>query len=970
MAMIQNKFRVVLKSFIFLGMMVALSFCGNSHENPNEKGHSVSNLIARYADQVLSADIPIKKDNAPDAFVMIWDLKEKRTIQLPLPQMSTDQGEWLYNFTVDWNDPSVAGPVEVTSFDDNDATRELKPGRYEVRITANNGGQGLPAWNYSKTLDNRGQRISCDGLVGVDSLGQVGWKNLYGAFWGCKDLKYVMGGDTSEVTDMRFMFHEAAKLEHVATQEIDFSSVEQIDGMFGFTDNLKCLDMRGLNLASLGKSQGSMQGMFVKSGVEEISFEGSDLSGLKSLYAVFGNTHALKEVSFKGTDLTNVTSLLRGFVNTDQLEAIDFRGVELWNDSNILGEHNMFVGVPETAKLLCPSGFNPGNNFYGKTCSSAMPLFEVADTTCPYSPIVEVDEPDNVDLPSIRLVLTVEGMDPVSSGVLTLEGYGHIVDIGGTCSPNSVGSIEIQAPSESHNFPLTCDCVNNLISNCVDPNGNRNQVSEFFSFENNIRATITNGANTANHNITVSVHPPRDEPPKVDLSIPSTIDPLEPITISGTCSHDGQGHITLTSEQNFTMTPSGPITCGCQGGNIVNCSSSQIVLSASDTIHIQMAIPSSDQYVSNHYDIEVTPITDLIFGEHEAYWEDGGKGMCAKISPTSLMCVSGEPSGQGIMGGDGDWKDRLVGATIEMVTCTETVCFVVDSAQNVWSWTHGPSTVVPTQPIGRNYENVSEDYVHQIPGIIDFEGVPQGNLIQVQGTHSDTTFLYDSGELWSFTGQSKPVRVASNAVAVYPGPDRYCYLSDTHQLICQDTNRKAPFHPDNVSDQTLTEDVLAYTSNNFATLSKFGSLTVFTDGRVIQDIHGTQTQLPNTINAGRFDAYNRMIVDWKGNTCFINDQGQVLYNGIVQVSMGNDNVGIYCSSNRINGQQNAVLKDGKLYSDIRIDAPIVGGYDDVIDFRGTIEDICLIRATLEIRCYGEQSQGTVENPVLVGTFTP
>jgi len=211
------------KSFLLSVFMVVLSFKG------------IDSAMA------MSSFVP---DAPEEAFVMIWELKDKRTIQLPLPQMSTGQGEWFYNFTVDWGDASEA--VQVTSFDDSNATRELEPGRYEVRITANHNNQGLPAWNYSKTLNSNGQRISCDGLVGVDSLGQVGWKNLYGAFWGCKDLKYVMGGDTSEVTDMRFMFHEATKLEHVATQEIDFSSVVQIDGMFGFTDNLKCLDMRNL----------------------------------------------------------------------------------------------------------------------------------------------------------------------------------------------------------------------------------------------------------------------------------------------------------------------------------------------------------------------------------------------------------------------------------------------------------------------------------------------------------------------------------------------------------------------------------------------------------------------------------------------------------------------------------------------------------------------------------------------------
>lgn len=111
-----------------------------------------------------------------------------------------------YNFTVDWGDGSQ--PALVTAHDDTDARHVYKTaGDYHVRI------RGLmEAWGRFMVVDRWGtfKNASRNALVSVPSLGDVGLKNLEGAFYGYENLRYVGGGDTSAVTTMRSMFQGAS----------------------------------------------------------------------------------------------------------------------------------------------------------------------------------------------------------------------------------------------------------------------------------------------------------------------------------------------------------------------------------------------------------------------------------------------------------------------------------------------------------------------------------------------------------------------------------------------------------------------------------------------------------------------------------------------------------------------------------------------------------------------------------------
>ena len=153
-------------------------------------------------------------------FVSVWritETKRKRDREVRLPLLK----RFDYNFTVDWGDGSRG---KVTSYDDPDAVHAYEQvGEYTVTIS------GLvEAWSFFRVS------WSAQKLIAVTELGDVGWKSLYGAFYGCRSLEVVRGGNTSNVTEMSLMFYRAYSVRPEVS-EWDTSNVKRMKEMFAYT---------------------------------------------------------------------------------------------------------------------------------------------------------------------------------------------------------------------------------------------------------------------------------------------------------------------------------------------------------------------------------------------------------------------------------------------------------------------------------------------------------------------------------------------------------------------------------------------------------------------------------------------------------------------------------------------------------------------------------------------------------------
>ena len=68
-------------------------------------------------------------------------------------------------------------------------------------------------------------------LLSVEELGDVGWRNLQGAFSSCQELTAVSGGNTSSVYSMLAMF-EGAPAVQPDTSDWDTHQVQSMTAMF------------------------------------------------------------------------------------------------------------------------------------------------------------------------------------------------------------------------------------------------------------------------------------------------------------------------------------------------------------------------------------------------------------------------------------------------------------------------------------------------------------------------------------------------------------------------------------------------------------------------------------------------------------------------------------------------------------------------------------------------------------------
>ena len=246
-------------------------------------------------------------------FTSVWKTTSaSESITLPL------RSGYNYNFTVDWGDSSATSTV--TSHNDNDRIHQYaNSGEYTVTIT------GLvEAWYFN----NGGSK---DKIIQVTELGDMGWKNLEGAFYGCTNLTTVAGGDVSGVTNMRAMFYDATSA-NPDTSGWDTSSVTNMRAMF-YQATSANPNTSGWNTSNVT----SMAYMFYNATSANPDTSGWNTSSVMSMEAMFrAATSANPDTS--GWDTSSVTNMERLFLLATSANP----DVSRWDTSSVTNMTYMF----------------------------------------------------------------------------------------------------------------------------------------------------------------------------------------------------------------------------------------------------------------------------------------------------------------------------------------------------------------------------------------------------------------------------------------------------------------------------------------------------------------------------------------------------------------------------------------------------------------------------------------------------
>ena len=234
----------------------------------------------------VSAEEPVINSSS---FLSTWRVPASdKSITLPLVS------GYNYNFVVDWGDGQTS---TITSYDDPDRIHTYEAaGDYNLVIKGI-----LEAWSFNNSGDK-------DKIISVEDFGDLGYKNLSGAFFGCTNLGSFEGGVTSDVTNMASMFLGATQ----ANPNVTKWNVSSVTNMFSMFD--------GATQANPNVTKWNV-------------------SSVTNMFSMFdGATQANPNVS--EWDVSSVTSMNYMFYGATQANP----DVSEWDVSSVLTMRNMFHG--------------------------------------------------------------------------------------------------------------------------------------------------------------------------------------------------------------------------------------------------------------------------------------------------------------------------------------------------------------------------------------------------------------------------------------------------------------------------------------------------------------------------------------------------------------------------------------------------------------------------------------------------
>lgn len=228
------------------------------------------------------------------------------------------------------------------------------------------------AWYEDKDNNNFWEvTIAGNGRVKLNKSAKLLFKAL-GTYAGKIEMNGIENLDTSEVTDMSYMFTDGSQYTDLDLSSFDTSNVTTMSGMF-----LNCSKLTNLNLANFDtKNVVKFTNLFNGcSSIENINLSSFDTSNATKMYAMFGNCENLKKVNLKNLDTSKVTDMEAMFFNCKSLSKIDLSS---FNTSSVERLKRMFVNC-ELLTELDLSNFKTENLLNVETMFSGCKLLKKID---------------------------------------------------------------------------------------------------------------------------------------------------------------------------------------------------------------------------------------------------------------------------------------------------------------------------------------------------------------------------------------------------------------------------------------------------------------------------------------------------------------------------------------------------------------------------------------------------------------
>ena len=365
-----------------------------------------------------------KKDNNVTKIAISKSAAGKTTVTIDTGIVGYVQGDTFY-IAPEVEGNKIYAPVNFSSM-------------FDTEYYGSNG--SIPVYQYITSIDLSGLNLSQTKTIGKfgSSLSNIEWNlsgwdlsnvtRLDGVFWGLDMSKVDLSGwntsnvtnmsnlfyetknltqeivdciDTTNCQNMRFLFYES-ELDEIDLSGWDTSNVTDMSYMFGYTKSLKEVTLGGefdtskvkdfsymFDNSTLSKapvqqmdfsSASNVTGMFQYCrNITELDFSGKTFgSELTSISSISSDCGSMKTFLFQNVTAENLSSINGLFMRCDSLETIDFSGTDM---SKITNFGSLFYGCQQSSFDLSFMDFSNAENINGMfSCCTNLVSVEWGDT--------------------------------------------------------------------------------------------------------------------------------------------------------------------------------------------------------------------------------------------------------------------------------------------------------------------------------------------------------------------------------------------------------------------------------------------------------------------------------------------------------------------------------------------------------------------------------------------------------------
>lgn len=177
---------------------------------------------------------------------------------------------------------------------------------------------------------------------GFDTSNVTNMSNMFGRNLKLENID-VSNFDTSKVTNMSWMFYQCAAITGLDVSNFDTSNVTDMSNMFGQCNALVSLDLSNFDTSKVT----NMQGMFQQSyggysSLRSLDVSSFDTSNVTNMMQMFRDCEFLTSLDLSSFDTSNVTDMTYMFYNDPELKTI-YASQGKWSTTKA-NTSNMFSG--------------------------------------------------------------------------------------------------------------------------------------------------------------------------------------------------------------------------------------------------------------------------------------------------------------------------------------------------------------------------------------------------------------------------------------------------------------------------------------------------------------------------------------------------------------------------------------------------------------------------------------------------